>query len=168
MKILKYPKIFLTYVGFYNDESTALFERIIGVILNVYSVLCLISCVLLGFMFFYKDDKYDAEEIMNVEYESTISVSTVVANFVLLLKRKEIISLIKKFQKDVNQYITPKTTEFYKNAEKYTEYTSKSALIFSIIVYAILYVVYMVSMLIYELNRGEVNVEGWFTIYKLW
>lgn len=168
MEALRLPRQFWVFCGFYCDESTSLIQRILGHVVSFFIVFYLSMIAVLALLFLYFEDIVTTESILNVGYEFVTASAAVLTFFIVSFKKGKLIEMTKKLQNDVNRRVNSETIDFYQKAEYHCDYAMKLLIIYFVSVYVIAFPLYIFLNWIYESIIGDVNVEGWFSIYVFW
>lgn len=129
MEVLRLPKHFWMFCGFYFDESTSSIQRWLGIIVNILIVFYLSMVAIFVLLLLYFDDNVTTESILNIGYELVTSSAAVLTFIVVSLKKDELIGITIQ---GVNRRIKPETIHFYKKAEKHCDYATKLPIIYSL------------------------------------
>lgn len=168
MEVIRLPKHFWMFCGFYFDESTSSIQRWLGIIVNILIVFYLSMLAIFVLLLLYFDDNVTTESILNIGYELVTSSAAVLTFIVVSLKKDELIGITIQLQQDVNRRNKPETIHFYEKAEKHCDYATKLPIIYSLLVFDVAFLLYILVNWVYEAIIGDVNVGGWFYIYVFW
>lgn len=159
MEVMKLSKLVWAYIsGVYLPENGSV---VFGVLLNVVHVVCFGVCGIGNIVYcYYEWNNLTVAHTMVVILQ--ISSNCVLINYIIYSgRKKELATLVEKFQQIVNKRYNAFTAEIYEEAEGKSERISKWPFVFYLALYEVGFAICTSVFYIISFYQDEVNVYTW-------